>query len=88
MSFFVMRNKHSFKSPAIAEDIAGYSYLRLVKLRAIARYIPLHPAISLFSLRYYCFRGHPLHTLSRRFKTLEIKRSLAYNKTEISERLK
>jgi hypothetical protein len=34
--------KHSFISPAIAEDIAGYSYLRLVKLQAIARYIPLY----------------------------------------------
>jgi hypothetical protein len=34
--------KHSFKSPAIAEDIAGYSCLRMVKLRAIARYIPLY----------------------------------------------
>jgi hypothetical protein len=33
---------HSFKSPAIAEHIAGYSCLRLIKLRAIARYIPLY----------------------------------------------
>jgi hypothetical protein len=32
----------SFKSPAIAEDIAGYSCLRLVKLRAIFHYIPLY----------------------------------------------
>jgi hypothetical protein len=32
---------HSFKSPAIAEDIAGYSCLRLVKLRAISRYISI-----------------------------------------------
>jgi hypothetical protein len=38
----VDEKNHSFKSPAIAEDIAGYSCLRLVKLRAIARYIPLY----------------------------------------------
>jgi hypothetical protein len=33
---------YSFKSPAIAEDTASYSCLRLVKLQAIARYIPLY----------------------------------------------
>jgi hypothetical protein len=65
----IVGQNHSFKSPAIAEDIVSYSCLRLVKLRAITRYIPLYPAISLFSLRYCCFRGHPLYTLSRRFKT-------------------
>jgi hypothetical protein len=37
-----MTKNHSFKSPAIAEDIAGYSCLRLLKLRAIARYISLY----------------------------------------------
>jgi hypothetical protein len=59
--------RHSFKSPAIAEDIAGYSCLRLVKLRAIARYIPLYLYLA---SAYCCFGGHPLHTHSQQFKTL------------------